>query len=138
DYERSVLACMRGLFDAVPPMAAPTIYFGTANAALLEAMALAGSDMLSVDWRVRLDDAWRRIGFDRGIQGNLDPVRALAGWDAACDGMREVLASAAGRPGHIFNLGHGVLPETDPEVLKRRVDGVHAETTAGSQPASRP
>ena len=72
----------------------------------------------------------RRIGYDRGIQGNLDPVRALAGWPVAHAGMREVLVSAGGRPGHIFNLGHGVLPETDPDVLKRLVDAVHAETAA--------
>jgi len=130
DYERSVLPWMRRLFDALRPMGAPTIYFGTSNAALLEAMASAGSNLLSVDWRVRLDDAWRRIGFDRGIQGNLDPVHALAGWQVAQDGMREVLASAGGRPGHIFNLGHGVLPETDPDVLKRLVEAVHAETAA--------
>ncbi len=130
DYERSVLPWMRRLFDALRPMGAPTIYFGTSNAALLEAMASAGSDLLSVDWRVRLDDAWRRIGFDRGIQGNLDPVRALAGWEVAHDGMREVLASAGGRPGHIFNLGHGVMPETDPDVLKRLVDAVHTESAA--------
>jgi uroporphyrinogen decarboxylase len=130
DYERSVLPWMRRLFDALRPLGAPIIYFGTSNAALLEAMASAGSDLLSVDWRVRLDDAWRRIGLDRGIQGNLDPVRALAGWDVAHDGMREVLASAGGRPGHIFNLGHGVLPETDPDVLKRLVDAVHTESAA--------
>jgi len=130
DYERSVLPWMRRIFDALRPMGAPTIYFGTSNATLLEAMASAGSDLLSVDWRVRLDDAWRRIGFDRGIQGNLDPVRALAGWPVAHDGMRQVLASAGGRPGHIFNLGHGVLPETDPDVLKRLVDAVHVETAA--------
>jgi uroporphyrinogen decarboxylase len=130
DYERSVLPWMCRLFDALRPMGAPTIYFGTSNATLLEAMASAGSDLVSVDWRIRLDDAWRRIGFDRGIQGNLDPVRALAGWPAARDGMREVLASAGGRPGHIFNLGHGVLPETDPDVLKRLVDAVHTETAA--------
>jgi uroporphyrinogen decarboxylase len=130
DYERSVLPWMCRLFDALRPMRAPTIYFGTSNATLLEAMASAGSDLVSVDWRIRLDDAWRRIGFDRGIQGNLDPVRALAGWPAARDGMREVLASAGSRPGHIFNLGHGVLPETDPDVLKRLVDAVHTETAA--------
>jgi uroporphyrinogen decarboxylase len=119
---------MRRLFAELRPMGAPTIYFGTGNAALLEAMASAGSDVMSVDWRVRLDDAWQRIGFDRGIQGNLDPVRPLAGWDAARAGMREVLAAASGRPGHIFNLGHGVMPETDPDVLRRLVDAVHAET----------
>jgi len=128
DYERSVLPWMRRLFDALRPLGAPTIHFGTGNASLLEAFAAAGSDLVSVDWRVRLDDAWRRIGYAKGIQGNLDPVRPLAGWDAARAGMREILLQAAGRPGHIFNLGHGVMPDTDPDVLKRLVDGVHAET----------
>jgi uroporphyrinogen decarboxylase len=130
DYERSVLPWMRRIFDALRPTGAPTIYFGTGNAALLELMASADSDVLSVDWRVRLDDAWRRIGLERGIQGNLDPVRALAGWEVARAGMREVLASAGSRPGHVFNLGHGVLPETDPDVLKRLVDAVHSETAS--------
>ncbi len=130
DYERSVLPWMQRIFEALRAAGAPTIYFGTGNATLLEAMAAAGSDLLSVDWRIRLDEAWRRIGHDRGIQGNLDPVRALAGWPVAYDGMRDVLASAGGRPGHVFNLGHGVLPETDPDVLKRLVDAVHTETAA--------
>jgi len=128
DYERSVLPWMRRLFDALRPLGAPTIHFGTGNASLLEAFAAAGSDLVSVDWRVRLDDAWRRIGYAKGIQGNLDPVRPLAGWAAASAGMREILLQAAGRPGHIFNFGHGVMPDTDPDVLKRLVDGVHAET----------
>jgi uroporphyrinogen decarboxylase len=128
DYERSVLPWMRRLFDALRPLGAPTIHFGTGNASLLEAFAAAGSDLISVDWRVPLDDAWRRIGYAKGIQGNLDPVRPLAGWAAASAGMREILLQAAGRPGHIFNLGHGVMPGTDPDVLKRLVDGVHAET----------
>jgi uroporphyrinogen decarboxylase len=125
DYERSVLPWMRRMFDTLRATGTPTIYFGTGNAALLESFSSAGSDLVSVDWRVRLDDAWRRIGYDRGIQGNLDPVRPVAGWAAAQAGMREVLAQAAGRPGHIFNLGHGVLPETDPDVLRRLVDAVH-------------
>ncbi|MGI9148336.1 MAG: uroporphyrinogen decarboxylase [Chloroflexota bacterium] len=128
DYERSVLPWMRRIFDALRPLGVPTIHFGTGNAALLEAMASAGSDVMSVDWRVRLEVAWQRIGFDRGIQGNLDPVRPVAGWEVARAGMREVLAGATGRPGHIFNLGHGVMPETDPDVLRRLVDAVHAET----------
>jgi uroporphyrinogen decarboxylase len=128
DYERSVLPWMRRIFDALRPLGAPSIHFATGNAALLELMASAGSDLISVDWRVRLDDAWQRIGFDRGIQGNLDPVRPLAGWDVTRAGMREVLAAAGGRPGHVFNLGHGVMPETDPDVLKRLVDAVHTET----------
>lgn len=128
DYERSVLPWMRRMFAELRSSGAPTIYFGTGSAALLELMASAGSDVMSVDWRVRLDDAWQRIGYDRGIQGNLDPVRPVAGWQAACDGMREVLAAAGGRPGHVFNLGHGVMPETDPDVLKRLVETVHTET----------
>src|ERR1700730_18578426 len=83
DYERSVLPWMRRLFDGLRPLGAPTIHFGTGNAALLESCAAAGTDLVSVDWRVRLDDAWRRIGYAKGIQGNLAPVRPLAGWDAA-------------------------------------------------------
>jgi uroporphyrinogen decarboxylase len=128
DYQRAVLPWMRRIFDELRPLGTPTIYFGTGNSALLEAMASAGSDLMSVDWRVRLDDAWQRIGLDRGIQGNLDPVYPLAGWDVALQGARDVLARVAGRPGHIFNLGHGVMPETDPDVLKRLVETVHAET----------
>jgi uroporphyrinogen decarboxylase len=128
DYERCVLPWMQRLFAELRGAGAPTIYFGTGSASLLELMAAAGSDLMSVDWRVRLGEAWQRIGFDRGIQGNLDPVRPVAGWQAACAGMREVLAAADGRPGHVFNLGHGVMPETDPDVLKRLVDAVHMES----------
>ena len=90
--------------------------------------ASTGPDVVSLDWRVPLDVGWGRIGFDRGIQGNLDPVRTVAGWEVARAGMLEVLASAGGRPGHVFNLGHGVLPDTDPDVLRRLVDTVHTET----------
>jgi uroporphyrinogen decarboxylase len=125
-----VLPWMRRIFSAVREAGAPTIHFGTGNAGLLELIASAGSDLVSVDWRVRLDEAWRRIGSSRGIQGNLDPIRPLAGWEATRAGMREVLAAAGGRPGHIFNLGHGVMPETDPDILKRLVEAVHAETAA--------
>jgi uroporphyrinogen decarboxylase len=77
---------------------------------------------------VALADAWRRVGFDRGVQGNLDAARLLAGWEATRDGARRVLDEAAGRPGHIFNLGHGVLPATDPQLLRRLVDFVHEQT----------
>jgi uroporphyrinogen decarboxylase len=128
DYQRAVLPWMRHLFAEVRKVGVPTIYFGTGNASLLELMASAGSDVMSVDWRVRLDDAWQRIGLDRGIQGNLDPVRPLAGFEPALEATRAVLTRAAGRPGHIFNLGHGVMPGTDPDVLKRLVEAVHAET----------
>jgi uroporphyrinogen decarboxylase len=131
DYERSVLPWTRRIFDALRG-SVPTIYFGTGNAALLELMAEAGSDVLSVDWRVHLDDAWARIGLDRGVQGNLDPVRPLAGWEATAEGARDILSRAGGRPGHIFNLGHGVLAETDPHVLRRLVDLVHDESARRS------
>jgi uroporphyrinogen decarboxylase len=130
DYERSVLPWMQRMFAELRQTNAPSIYFGTGCASLLELMASAGSDVMSVDWRVPLDEAWQRIGFDRGIQGNLDPVRPMAGWQPAFEGTCDVLARAAGRPGHIFNLGHGVLPDTDPEVLKRLVDTVHTHTSS--------
>ncbi len=128
DYERSVLPWMRRLFASLREAGAPTIYFGTGNASLLELMASAGSDLMSLDWRVRLDEAWQRIGFSKGVQGNLDPVRPVAGFDVALEGARDILARAGGRPGHIFNLGHGVMPETDPDVLKRLVEAVHTES----------
>jgi uroporphyrinogen decarboxylase len=128
DYTRFVLPWMRRLFGELNGAGAPTIYFGTGNASLLELMASADSDLMSIDWRVRLDEAWQRIGFLKGIQGNLDPVRPVAGWQAALEGMREVLAAADGRDGHVFNLGHGVMPETDPDVLRRLVDAVHTES----------
>ena len=107
---------------------APTIHFGTGTASLLEAMADAGGDLVGVDHRQLLDVAWERIGLKRGIQGNLDATRVLAGWDATAHGARDVLARAANRPGHVFNLGHGVLPESDPGVLRQLVDLVHAES----------
>ncbi|HEV8636964.1 MAG TPA: uroporphyrinogen decarboxylase [Chloroflexota bacterium] len=127
DFARYVLPWSRRIFDGVRGPA-PTIYFGTGTAGLLELIAQAGSDLVSVDWRVPLDEAWARIGLDRGIQGNLDPIRPLAGWAAAEEGMKELLGRAGGRPGHVFNLGHGVMPETDPDVLRRLVDRVHEET----------
>jgi uroporphyrinogen decarboxylase len=93
-------------------------------------MADAGGDVIGLDHRVSLADGWRRVGFDRGVQGNLDPARLLAGWDATHAGALSVLDEAASRPGHVFNLGHGVLPATDPDLLRRLVDLVH-EQTAG-------
>ena len=88
--------------------------------------AEAGGDAISVDWRAPLDDAWRRIGYDRAIQGNLDPLALLAGRDVAVTKAREVLERAAGRPGHIFNLGHGLHPDTDHEVVAAVVEAVQS------------
>jgi uroporphyrinogen decarboxylase len=126
DYREFVQPHVRRIFAALD--GAPTIHFGTGTASLLELLAEAGGDVIGLDHRVALGDAWRRVGFDRGVQGNLDAARLLAGWEATRDGARRVLDDAAGRPGHIFNLGHGVLPATDPRLLRRLVDFVHEET----------
>jgi uroporphyrinogen decarboxylase len=126
DYAAYVQPHVARIFAAVE--GAPTIHFGTGTASLLELMADAGGDVIGVDARQSLDVAWERIGFDRGIQGNLDATRLLAGWDAAREGALDVLTRAGGRAGHIFNLGHGVLPDTDPALLTRLVELVHAET----------
>ena len=107
---------------------APTIHFGTGTADLLEPMSDAGGDLIGVDHRQPLDRAWERIGHHRGIQGNLDATRLIAGWQAAAEGARDVLGRAANRSGHVFNLGHGVLPDTDPGLLRRLVELVHAES----------
>jgi uroporphyrinogen decarboxylase len=126
DYREFVQPHVRRIFDGLEGV--PTIHFGTGTSALLELMAEAGGDVIGVDQRLSLDDAWRRIGYDRGIQGNLDAARLLAGWDATETGARAILAEADGRPGHVFNLGHGVLPETDTGVLRRLVEFVHEQT----------
>jgi uroporphyrinogen decarboxylase len=126
DYAEYVAPHVRRIFNELSEV--PTIHFGTQTAALLELMADAGGDLIGVDARQSLDVAWQRIGYDRGVQGNLDATRLLAGWEATEAGARDVLRRADGRPGHIFNLGHGVLPETDPDILRRLVNFVHAET----------
>jgi uroporphyrinogen decarboxylase len=126
DYATFVQPHVKRIFDGLEDV--PTIHFGTGTSALLELMAEAGGDIIGIDHRVLLADAWRRVGSDRGIQGNLDAARVVAGWEAAEAGARAVLAEADGRAGHVFNLGHGVLPQTDTDVLRRLVDFVHEET----------
>jgi uroporphyrinogen decarboxylase len=106
----------------------PTIHFATGDAHLLEERASSGGDVIGIDWRVPLDAAWERVGYDRGIQGNLDGAALLGPWQRAEAGALDVLDRAGGRPGHIFNLGHGVLPETDPELLGWLVQLVHERT----------
>jgi uroporphyrinogen decarboxylase len=126
DYAAFVQPHVRRIFDAVGGV--PAIHFGTGTGALLELMAEAGGDVIGIDHRQSLGDAWRRVGYDRGVQGNLDAARLLAGWEPTEAGARAVLAEAAGRPGHVFNLGHGVLPATDTGLLRRLVDFVHEQT----------
>jgi len=96
----------------------PTIHFGTGATHLIEELAAAGGDVIGLDWRIPLDDGWARVA-DRAVQGNLEPATLLAPWDVVEREARDVLARAAGRPGHIFNLGHGVLPDTQPDALTR-------------------
>jgi uroporphyrinogen decarboxylase len=114
DYRRWVLPHTRQVIEAIEP-GVPVIHFATGNPALLPAMREAGGDVIGVDWRISLDDAWRLIGPDRAIQGNLDPAVLLTSPAEVRRGAKEILAQAGGRPGHIFNLGHGVLPQTPVE-----------------------
>ncbi|HEX5414125.1 MAG TPA: uroporphyrinogen decarboxylase [Chloroflexota bacterium] len=126
DYEEYVLPHTHFIFESLKDCGVPTIHFGTGTAALLERLAHAGGDIQSVDWRVHLDEAWERVGFARGIQGNLDPVLLLTPWPRLQQGVDDVLRRAAGRPGHIFNLGHGVLPNTPVEHVQALAKHVHA------------
>jgi uroporphyrinogen decarboxylase len=127
DYAAFVQPHVRRIFAGLN--AVPSIHFGTGTAALLELMADAGGDVIGIDHRMSLAEAWRRVGPDRGVQGNLDAARLLAGWEATEAGARAVLDEADGRVGHVFNLGHGVLPGTDPGLLRRLVDFVHEQTS---------
>ena len=123
-YETHVLPYTRQIFRALSGRV-PTIHFSTGTTSLLDRIATSGCDAVSVDWRLPLDEAWDRIGHERTIQGNLDPTLALAPWTVVEDGVRDILLRADGRAGHIFNLGHGILPATDPDILDRIVELVH-------------
>ncbi len=127
-YKQFVQPYSQQIFEVVKQTATPAIHFGTGAASLLELMTEAGGDIISIDWRMDLDTAWERIGYDRGIQGNLDPTLLLTPWNVIEKGMQDVLSRAANRPGHIFNLGHGVLADTPPDMLCRLVDAVHEST----------
>lgn len=129
DYERYVLPASSKVFAAMAAFDVPRIHFGVGTGELLALLAKAGADVVGVDWRVPLDEARRRTGDQVALQGNLDPAVLFAPWDAVERETRAVLAANGGHPGHVFNLGHGVLPETDPEVLERVVELVHTEGT---------
>lgn len=134
DYERFALPATRRVLDAVAALGVPTILFGVGTGELLGLMSSAGPDVVGVDWRVPLDLARGRVGPGRAVQGNLDPAACLAPFDAVAEATRAVLERAGTEPGHIFNLGHGVLPQTDPGILGAVVDLVHAEGRAGVRP----
>ncbi|MBM4267790.1 MAG: uroporphyrinogen decarboxylase [Deltaproteobacteria bacterium] len=131
DYRSAVLPHMRTLFSRLPT-GVPVIHFGTGTSGLLESMADAGGDVIGLDWRISLDEGWRRIGFDRGVQGNLDPAILFAPFPVIREKVRALLASAKRRPGHVANLGHGILPGTPVDGVRCLVDAVHELSTSGS------
>ena len=124
DYQEFVLPHSRAVIEGVKP-GVPVIHFGTGTAALLELMRQAGGDVIGLDWRVRLDEGWQRVGHDVAVMGNLDPIAFFASTDALRSQAKRILDQAGGRPGHVFNLGHGILPETPVENVIALVDMVH-------------
>ena len=128
DYTSKVLPYSRKLFDEILETGVPRIHFGTGTAGFLDRFRDAGGDVIGVDWRIPLDAAWRIVGEDRAIQGNLDPAALLAPEDAWRSAALDVIRRADGRPGHVFNLGHGVLPRTPLEHLQGLVRLIHDET----------
>ncbi len=132
DYEERVFPHTRRVFSELSDLDVPLIHFGTGTAGLLELIAATGPDVVSLDWRVPLDTGWARIGEGLGVQGNLDPAVLLGPPALVRERARDVLLRAGGRPGHIFNLGHGVLPETPLENLQLLVETVHEWVAPGS------
>lgn len=126
DYESRVVRHTRAIFDALAPLGVPRIHFGTDTATLLEPISRSGPDIISLDWRIPLDEGWQRVGHEHGIQGNLDPAVLLGPSDLVRERARNVLKRAGSRPGHIFNLGHGVLPDTPVENLQVLVETIHS------------
>jgi uroporphyrinogen decarboxylase len=126
DYREFVAPYSRRVLAAV---GVPTIHFGTGTLHLLGDMAAAGGDVIGLDWRVPIDSGWEIVGPDRGVQGNLDPALLLGAWARAEAATLGILEAVGGRHGHVFNLGHGVLPDTDPAALARLVELVHEKTS---------
>jgi uroporphyrinogen decarboxylase len=124
DYRTNVLPYMQKTIKAIDPTV-PIIHFGTGTATLLELMRQAGGDVIGLDWRIELNEGWQRVGYDKAIQGNLDPAILLADKKTIHAKAKLILEQAQGRPGHIFNLGHGVLPQTPFDNVKYLVDCVH-------------
>ncbi|MGX6602510.1 uroporphyrinogen decarboxylase [Micromonosporaceae bacterium Da 78-11] len=125
DYRAHVLPHSTRVLSGLADAGVPRIHFGVGTAVLLDAMGEAGADVVGVDWRTPLDQATKVIGPDRAVQGNLDPAILFAGWDVVERETRRVIEQGRAAPGHVFNLGHGVMPETDPDVLTRLVALIH-------------
>lgn len=126
DYLRYVRLHNASLFSRLQPTGVPVVNYSNGTSAFIEDVAACGGDVIGVDWRMPLDWAWEQIGFDMPIQGNLDPVALLAPWPELQERADDVMKRAVGKPGHIFNLGHGVLPDTPPDNVSRLVDFVHS------------
>jgi uroporphyrinogen decarboxylase len=128
DYRESVLPHSRRVFEALAGSGVPRLHFGVTTGELLGLMGEAGADVVGVDWRVALDEAARRVGPGKAVQGNLDPAILLAPWDVIEQRAIAVLEAGRAAEGHVFNLGHGVLPETNPDVLARLAEFVHTRS----------
>ncbi len=124
DYESRVLPHTKRIFAATQRLGVPRIHFGTSTAGLLGLIAKSGADVVSLDWRIGLDEGWQRVGHTLGVQGNLDPAAMLGPREAMVAAARDVLRRAGRRPGHVFNLGHGVLPATPLENLQALIETV--------------
>jgi len=129
-YASLVLPHQRALFTRLRALDVPTIHFGVGADHLLDCQRTVDADAFGLDWRSPLDRGWERVGTDRAVQGNLDPALLFAPWPVIERAVDDVLARAAGRPGHVFNLGHGILPGTPVETVRRVVEHVRARTTA--------
>ena len=129
DYRQHVLPRTTELIRSLKASGVPVIYFGTDTSTLLASMKETGADVVGLDWRIPLDEGWKRLGNDVAVQGNLDPVLLFADWKQVKAGARRILDQAAGRPGHIFNLGHGILPETPVENVRMLAEYIQEQTT---------
>jgi uroporphyrinogen decarboxylase len=127
DYREFALPHSQKILSAEQSLDVPVIHFGTGTSALLEVMTEAGGTVIGIDWRISLDEAWKRIGYDKAIQGNLDPTLLLGPVDKMLDRANEILHYAGNRNGHIFNLGHGILPETPVEHVQELVRFIHQQ-----------
>jgi uroporphyrinogen decarboxylase len=128
DYREFILPHTRRIFDRIAPLGVPTIHFGVGTGSILRELREAGGEVIGADWRTPLDEAWARIGSDRAIQGNLDPTLLLGPLDRVYAAADDVLERAGGRAGHIFNLGHGILPTTPVEHVQALARYVHQQT----------
>ncbi len=133
DYRRYVLSHVTGMVKKLKKTGVPIIYFGTDSATLLPAMKETGADVIGLDWRIPLDEGWERLDYHTAVQGNLDPVLLFAEWNELKSRAEDILQRADGRPGHIFNLGHGILPETPVDNVKNLARFVQEYSPTGNR-----